>query len=278
MATFIIARLTFHEASRRRILLAALLLGVLFLIIYGLGLYFIHREELRNPMGGPATRAEIYNFLLLAGLYVVNFLTVMLTVLTSVDTLSGEIASGTIHTIVSKPIRRWEVLLGKWVGFGLMLTLYVGLMAGGAALLVKMIGSYTPPNFLNGLGLIWLNGILMLSISLLGGAYLSTLANGVLVFGLFGVAFVGGWIEQFGSLIQNQSAVNIGILSSLIMPSEALWRLAAYEMRSPLVSAIGFSPFTSGSSVPSPAMSGYALLYLATAMILAIRAFNRRDL
>lgn len=278
MTTLIIARLTFHEAARRRILLAGLLLGLLFLIIYGLGLYFIHREEMRNPMGAPAARAEIYNFLLLAGLYVVNFLTVMLTVLTSVDTLSGEIASGTIHTIVSKPIRRWEVLLGKWVGFGLMLSLYVSLMAGGAALLVNWIGDYTPPNFFTGLGLIWLNGMLMLSVSLLGGAFLSTLANGVLVFGLFGVAFVGGWIEQFGSLMQNQSAVNIGILSSLIMPSEALWRLAAFEMRSPLVSAIGFSPFTSGSSVPSPAMAVFALLYLTSALLLAIRLFTRRDL
>lgn len=278
MATFTIARLTFHEASRKRILLAALLLGILFLVIYYLGLHFIRAEEARNPMPSAATRSEIFNFLMLAGLYVVNFLTVMMTVLTSVDTLSGEIGSGTVQTLVTKPINRWEVLLGKWLGFALMLSLYVLMMAGGVAVLVRWVGEYTPPNFLAGLGLIWLNGMLMLSISLMGGAILSTLANGVLVFGLFGIAFVGGWIEQFGSLIQNQAAVNIGIFTSLILPSEALWRRAAYEMRSPLVSAVGFSPFTSGSSVPSGYMVAFAVLYLVVMLALAVRLFGRRDL
>ncbi|MFN2194654.1 MAG: hypothetical protein ACK2UW_00850, partial [Anaerolineales bacterium] len=148
----------------------------------------------------------------------------------------------------------------------------------GVALLVRWVGQYTPPNFLTGLGLIWINGMLMLSISLMGGALLSTLANGVLVFGLFGIAFVGGWIEQFGSLIGNQAAINIGIVSSLILPSEALWRRAAYEMRSPLVAAVGFSPFTSGSSVPSPFMILYALLFLAATLALAVSLFGRRDL
>jgi hypothetical protein len=110
-----------------------------------------------------------------------------------------------------------------------------------------------------------------------GGAVLSTLANGVLVFGLYGIAFVGGWIEQIGSFLQNQTAVNIGILSSLIIPSEALWKRAAYEMQTPLVQALGISPF-SAVSVPSPIMIVYALIYAGVALFLAVRLFGRRDL
>ena len=72
----------------------------------------------------------------MAGLYVVNFLTIMMTVLTSVDTLSGEIASGTVHTLMTKPVRRWEIVLGKWLGFGIMLGLYLLLMGGGVMVLV----------------------------------------------------------------------------------------------------------------------------------------------
>jgi hypothetical protein len=106
---------------------------------------------------------------------------------------------------------------------------------------------------------------------------LSTLANGVLVFGMYGIAFLGGWIEQFGSFVQNQTAINIGIISSLVIPSEALWKRAAYEMQSPLVQALGFSPFTSGS-VPSLLMVVYAIFYAAMALLLAIRQFHRRDL
>jgi Cu-processing system permease protein len=200
-----------------------------------------------------------------------------MTVLTSVVTISGEITSGTIHTLVAKPLRRWEIVFGKWLGFAVMLTLYLVLMAGGVTLLVYLIAGYTAPNVPMGLAMIWLNALLLLSVSLMGGAFLSTLANGVLVFGLYGIAFLGGWIEQFGSLMQNQTAVNIGVISSLIIPSEALWKRAAFEMQSPMVRALGFSPFSS-TSVPSPVMIWYAVFYTLAALWLAIRLFSRRDL
>ena len=278
MTTIVIARLTFREAGRRKILLAALLLGLVYLVIYGLGFYYVDQDVNRSEFGpGILELNQIHNFLFMAGLYVVNFLTVMMAVLTSVDTLSGEIASSTIHTLVSKPVRRWEIVFGKWLGFVSMLTLYLLLMAGGTIGLVYFISGYVAPNVLRGMGLLWMNAVLLLGVSLAGGAVLSTLANGVLVFGMFGIAFVGGWIEQIGSFIQNQTAVNVGIISSLLIPSEALWKRAAFEMQSPMVSALGFSPFTS-ASMPSSLMIAYGVVYAGLALLLAILLFNRRDL
>ena len=278
MPTLTIARLTFREASRRWILWVALLLGLAFLAIFALGFNEISRD-IRQRGGSMPTiqQSEIYNFMAMAGLYAVNFLTVMMAVLTSVDTLSGEIASGTIHTLVSKPVRRWEILFGKWLGYAAMLLAYLLLMAGGVVAVVYLISGYTPPNVLRGLALMGFNVLLLLSVSFMGGTWLSTLANGVLVFGLYGVAFIGGWIEQFGALLHNQTAINIGVVCSLIMPSEALWKRAAFEMQSPLVAALGFSPFIT-SSVPSPMMMAYAGLYLLAALGLALRMFQRRDL
>lgn len=278
MSVATIARLTFREAARRWIVWVALAFGVLFLIVYSIGFNEIHKDISRSRSQLlTVQRAEMYNFMLMAGLYAVNFLTVMMAVLTSVDSLSGEIASGTIHTLVTKPMRRWEVVLGKWSGFALMLLLYLGMMAGGVMLVVYAISGYIAPNALRGLGLMALNMLLLLSVSFMGGAALSTLANGVLVFGLYGVAFIGGWIEQFGSFTGNLTAVNVGIICSLILPGEALWRRAAFEMQSPLVAALGFSPFTS-SSVPSPIMVLYALGYTLAAVGIALRLFHRRDL
>ena len=48
-------------------------------------------------------------------------------------------------------------------------------------------------------------------------------------------------------------------------------------MQSPLVAALGVSPF-SAASVPSPLMVGYAILYAAIALGVAVRMFSRRDL
>jgi len=277
MAVGIIARLTLREAASRKILWAALILGVAFLALYGVGAYFIQREIVRENTAQPFRR-EMYNFVAMAGLYVVNFLVVMMTVLTSVDTLAGEIASGTIQAVVTKPLRRSEIVLGKWLGFATMLVLYVALMAGGVVAVMAAVTGFVVPGLARGLGLMALEGLTLLSVSILGGSLLSTLANGVLAFGLYGLAFVGGWIEQIGSLLRNEAAVNIGIVSSLLMPSEALWKRAAFEMQTPLVRDLGsMTPF-SAASVPNERMILYAVVYIAVMLALALRQFSRRDL
>ena len=277
MTTFVITKLTFREAARRKILIAAFLLGLAFLTVYGIGFYYVNQELGETVGRNPLENNEVRNFLFMAGMYAVNFLVVIMAVLTSVVTISGEISSGTIQTLVAKPVQRWEIVLGKWLGFAVMLTLYLLFMAGGIIALVYLISGYFAPNIERSLLFLWLNALLLLSVSLMGGAILSTLANGVLVFGLYGLAFIGGWIEHIGSYINNQTAINIGIISSLIIPSEALWKRAAHEMSSPLARTIGFSPFSS-PSVPSTLMVWYAVGYLIVALFLAIRFFNNRDL
>jgi Cu-processing system permease protein len=277
MAIWIIAQLTLREAARRKILWAALILGLAFLALYGVGVHLIQREIVRERTAENFVR-EMYNFLAMAGLYVVNFLVVMMTVLTSVDTLAGEIASGTMQAIATKPLRRFEVVVGKWLGFAAMLALYLALLGGGVAALTFALTGYVVPRLAAGLGLMLLEGVTLLSVSILGGAMFSTLANGVLAFGLYGLAFIGGWIEQIGSLLHSEAAVNIGILSSLLMPSEALWKRAAFEMQSPLVRDLGgMTPF-SATSVPNERMILYAVLYIAVTLALALRQFSHKDL
>jgi len=276
---WIVAKLTLREAARRKILLAAILLSVAFLSVYGVGLHYIHMELMKTgEFANTLVRNQIYNFMMLSGMYVVNFLYAAMAVLTSVDTVAGEIASGTIQSLAAKPVPRWQLLLGKWLGLVVMMTLYLALMAGGVLTLGNTLTPYNLPNVGRGLPLIWLNGILLLSISLLGGTRLSTLANGVVAFAGYGMAVIGGWVEQIGAFLKSPTAVNVGVVSSLILPSEALWKRAAYEMRSPVVDMLGFSPFTSGYSVPSGAMIGYAIAYAVVALLLALRSFSRRDL
>jgi len=242
----IIARLTFREAARRRILLLAVSFGILFIGLYALGLYL-----LPDTFESILVRRQILKIFLLLGLYAANFLTVAMSILTSVDTLGGEIRSGTMQTLVAKPIARWQVLLGKWLGFVGMLTVYVVLMAGGVALVMYGIAGFWSESLFTAMALVWLEGILLLSITFLGGTMLSTLATGVLAIGLYGLAFLGGWIEEFGSYATSKTSVSIGIVTSLIIPSESLWRRAAYEVQKPIIGGPGPGwPFSS-DSVPS---------------------------
>jgi ABC-type transport system involved in multi-copper enzyme maturation permease subunit len=280
MGAWIMAGITFREAARKRVLWMALAAGAAFLSLFGTGLYFQLKDL--KPHTNLLLERQGVGALLMVGLYAVDLMAVVMTVLTSVDTLSGELASGTIQAVATKPISRWELLLGKWMGFVGMVTAYVALMVGGiTAVTYRMslhaVGGVLPHHLLRGVALIWLECILMLSLTFQMGASFSTLTNGVVVLGLHGIAFIGGWIEQAAALTHSPRALNVGITASLIMPSEALWRRAVFEMQSPIVSALGFSPF-SAISVPSKAMILYACLYLAVALALAVRRFSERDL
>ncbi len=280
MGTWIMAGVTFREAARKKVLWMALAAGVGFLCLFGTGLYFQLKDL--SPRVSLIWQRQGVTALMMVGLYAVDLMAVVMTVLVSADTLSGELASGTIQAVATKPISRWEVLLGKWLGFAGMVTVYVGLMVGGITaityvLSLHRVGGVLPHHLWRGAGLIWLECVLMLCVMFRLGASFSTLTNGVLALGLHGVAFVGGWIEQAAALTNSPRALNVGIVASLIMPSEALWRRAVFEMQSPLLSAVGFSPF-SAASVPSSFMILYACLYMAVALALAVRRFSQRDL
>lgn len=213
-----------------------------------------------------------------SGLYVINFLVVVMGVLISVTAVSGEIDSHTIEALVTKPVRRWEVILGKWLGFAAMLTIYILLLVGGLILIYRFRTGFAVPNIPVGLGLMLLQGLLVLSLTILGGTRLSTLANGVLAFMMVGIAFIGGWVEQIGSLLQNETAVDIGIVTSLIMPTEILWK-QALALLQPRVTS---SPFAAGPFVvlsqPSDLMIWYAVVYTAVLLLLSLLSFSRRDL
>ncbi len=280
MGAWIMACVTFREAARKRVLWMALAAGAAFLALYGTGVYF-QLKDFVHKAPAPIVRQGL-SVMMMLGLYAVDMLTVVMTVLTSVDAISGEIASGTIQAVATKPIRRWEVLMGKWAGLAGMLSVYVVLMLGGVITITYGLSSryfsgVLPHHLARGLALVWLESLLLLSVTFLCGVSFSTLTNGVIVLGLHGIAFVGGWIEQAGTLAHAPRAVMVGIVASVVMPSEALWRRAAFEMQSPLVGSLNFGPF-SGASVPSPAMVGYAVAYLIVALALAVRKFGMRDL
>jgi len=279
---WILARMTFREAIRRRIVLTGLILGIAFLIIFSVGFRLILAtisEETVTPRGAASNvlRSEASNFLLLAGLYAVTFLSVAMGALLSADTLAGEISSGSIQTIVTKPVRRSDVVSGKWLGFAGLLGLYVLLMAGGTVLSVYLQAGYLPRNILSGLSLIYLEAVLVMTVSLAGSSAMPALATGGMVFGLYGLAFLGGWIEQIGSVFNNSNAVKVGIVTSLLSPTEVLWRRAAFELQSPLSGAMGMTPF-SAVSVPSVLMIVYAIAYLVVVLAIAVSTFNRRDI
>src|SRR5579883_17889 len=273
---WVIASITFREAARKKILWTALILGIGFLMVFGAGLYY-QLGDLRAGNMPPFLRYQVLSATLMIGLYTVDLLAVVMAIFTSADTISGEIASGTIHAIATKPIARWQVLIGKWIGFVSMLAIFVALLFGGTLAVGYWVAKVALQNPIRGGLLVYLECLVVLTATFLMGTWFSTLMNGVIVLGLHGLAFLGGWLEQMSGFAQGSGLVTLGVASSLIMPTEAIWRRAAFLMQPPLAGALQFSPFAN-ISVPSEAMVAYADVYLLATLAVAIYHFQRRDL
>ena len=110
-----LARLAFKEALRRRVLF---IVGLFMVVLLLAGWYL-------NPESDDPARLYI-SFVLTA----TNYLILALALFISAFSLPADIKSRTIYTIVTKPVRATEIILGRMVGFvavGTMMLIPMGL-------------------------------------------------------------------------------------------------------------------------------------------------------
>lgn len=284
MNTLTIARFTIQEAISRRLILAGAILSVAFLGLFSLGFFLIYHNdsELSGPLSDAQSRAMFGTVMSVLGLYAINFLAGFLALFLSVGAISSEIDSGALHAVLARPMRRAEFVLGRWLAYAGLIGVYVGLMAGSLLLSAWLISGYSTPDPVRATLLMMLAAIVLLTVSLLGSTVLSTLANGVVVFSLFGLAWLAGIIEFIGGALSNEAMLNVGTAVSLLIPSDAIWRGASYYVLSPLYLA-GVSasqdgiPFV-GHSPPATAMVIWSLMYPLVLLGGAVLTFSRRDL
>jgi hypothetical protein len=145
------------------------------------------------------------------------------------------------------------------------------------AIIVFSITGFAQPHLARALPLMLLAAAIMLTVTTAGGVRLTTITNGIVAFGFYGIAFIGGWVEQIGAFTKNEAARYIGTAISLVSPSDALWRRAAHELLPPLARDLQLTPFAS-ASVPSNAMVMWAIAFVLVVLAIALRWFARRPL
>lgn len=278
-----IARFTIQEAISRRLILAGTLLSLAFLGLFALGFFLIYQNDsqLSGPLSDAQEQAAFGTIMTVLGLYAINFLAGFLALFLSVGAISGEIDTGALHAVLARPLRRAEFVVGRWLAYAGLIGVYVGLMAGLLLLSARLISGYTTPDPLRATLLMMLAAVVLLTVSLFGSTLLSTLANGVVVFSLFGLAWLAGIIEFIGGALSNQAMLNTGTAVSLLIPSDAIWRGASYYIQSPLflagMNAQEGIPFA-GTTPPAIPLVAWGLLYPLLLLGAAVLAFSRRDL
>jgi Cu-processing system permease protein len=278
-----VASMSVREALRRRVLLAAALMSLAFLLLYGLGLYFASKDILAaagRGMNAVLARAGAAQ-MLYVGLLPTSFMVSVTAVFASVGAISAEVDTGVISAVVARPIRRSELVLGKFLGLASMLVVYSALLNGAVILLAVHFVRAPLTDWPLGLAMLAAEPLFLLSLAMLGTARLPTLANGVLCAAAYGIGLVGGFIEQIGGLLSNHTMMNLGVVSSLLVPLDAIHRKALTYLLPPGLLITGGGPpgVTVGeSTTPSMWMVAYAAGYVILMVWLAARAFRRRDL
>jgi Cu-processing system permease protein len=271
-----VAHLTLVEARRRRIVLAGAVCAFTFLVVFSVALVFAYREMAADASVSFIERQGTLTAVMLVGFMAANFLSVMFAILLPIDTLSGEIDSGVLQTLASKPVDRAEIVLGKWLGHLLLALTYLLLVSAGIVFAMRIVAGFFPAGVAQALPLLMLEITLSLTVAVAGGARFSTVTNGITALSFYGVAFIGGWVEQIGAFGGIASLRTIGVMVSLISPADSMWRLAAHYLQPEILRAMG--ALALGASTPTPLMVWWAAGFTVLTLLYAVRAFRHRAL
>lgn len=275
-----IAKLTYQEITHRRVFHLLLLLTLGFLLLYGLGLHYAYQDL---PKDGELARIITTEFISI-GLYLSAFITAFLTILGSAGIISAEVESGIIQTMLVKPLKRWEIIIGKYLGISIMLIIYGTFIYSAVLGLNYYFGRefyfLYKWNTLKALGLYLSIPLVLASVTMWGSTFLPTLNNSVMVIILYGISIIGGFIERAGSFVDKTALMNIGIITSLLMPVEAMYRkmLNVLFRSAPGQFTIFWDSFFSGKYEPSKWMLVFTVFYILFFLWRSIRVFSKKDI
>jgi ABC-type transport system involved in multi-copper enzyme maturation permease subunit len=273
------AALTVQEASRRRVLRALAGLTIVLLALSAFGFSRIEAEFGAALTTGEARLAA--STVLNLVMFGMSLITALGTAFLAGPTIAGEVESGVALAVLARPVRRWSVLLGKWLGLVAFGSGFV--VAAGLAQFAIVRGTlgYWPPDPAAGLVLLAVQTTALLTLGLLLATVISPMASGIVAVGLFGATWIAGVVGGVGEALGNEGVARVGTISRMLLPTDGLWRGAMNAFQDPSA-LLQFGQQLEG--FPFLSESPLTLTYLAWSLVwvlmvggLAALSFSRRD-
>jgi ABC-type transport system involved in multi-copper enzyme maturation permease subunit len=282
----VFARLTVQEAARRRLLLALL---VLTLIVVGFSAWGFDKIATTPRSDGtlPSNAQVILvsSQVLIFIVFVYSGVLALSAAVVAGPLISNEVESGLLLSMLARPVRRSEVVIGKWLGLAVLVAIY----AAGSAFLelaaVDWATGYIPPHPITLVIYVGLEGLALLSLGLLLSTRLSGITGGVIALVSWLIAWIGGIVGDIGAGLQNSALENVGTVSHLLLPTDGLWRGAVNAMEPDIVLAqlraagtlARANPFASLDPPPTPFLL-WVLVWFGLMLTLSIWSFRTREI
>src|ERR1700716_1671696 len=282
----VLARLTVQETSRRRLILA---LVILTLIVVGFSAWGFNKNP-PVPRGDctplpPEQVALITSQLLIVVTFMYSGVLALSAAVVAGPLISSEVESGLLLSMLARPVRRSEVVIGKWLGLGVLIAIYA---AGSAFLELAAVNWATgclPPHPVQLVLYIGAEGLVLLSLGLLLSTRLSGITGGVIALVAWLMGWIAGVVGDVGIGLQNKAVENVGVISHLLLPTDGLWRGAIYDLEpdaflATLRAAGTFARANPFTQVDPPAITylAWVVVWFAIALVLSIWSFRKREI
>lgn len=279
-----IAGYALREAVRRKVLLVVVVLTICFLALYAFGTYQAFQEVAVSDGGGiSGLEEEVLTGSTLLGLamFVTLFLGTVLAVFVTLNAVRGDAERGLLQPLVVRPVGRTTLLLGRFLAAAAVCVVYVQIVYWSAVALTQATGSYYPGNAIAGAVSLAAAVTIIVALALLGTTLLSSTANGIAIFMVFGAGLAAGLIGQIGAALDSDTLEQISAIATWVLPFEALYQDGLHALTADIEGVTGvivqLGPF-GGSQDAGPLLYPFALAYLAATGWLADRMFRRADL
>jgi ABC-type transport system involved in multi-copper enzyme maturation permease subunit len=256
MQAFVVAINTFREAVRDRVLYNLVFFALL----------MIAAAVLVGQISIGIERLVIINL----GLSSVSVFGLVMAIFIGVGLVHKEMERRTLYALLSKPVRRWEFLLGKYAGLVLTLAVNTGLMTLGVfAALFYVTGAFHRPDawVLVAVYLILLKLALVTSLALLFSCFSTPLLSTVFTIGLYLAGTFAQDIRDFGALTESRVVGAATSFLYYLLPNFSNFNVIA--------------PVAYGHGVPLTLVlsnTAYAAAYILLVLLGASAIFSSRNL
>lgn len=281
----VIARLTIRELVRRRVIWVLAALSIASVALVGWGLERLVTLSRADGVDEVQIRIGVSQVLILIA-FMFSFVLAMTAAFVGAPAVGGDLESGVALAVLARPIRRMEVLVGRWLGCAGVVVAYTcasGLLAIGAAFLVS---GYGPPDPFLAIAFLSGQALVLLTLTLALGSVLPSIAAGAIAVVAFGLGWMAGVMAGVAAVLGVELLGQVAEVSRWILPSDGLWRGVVYGLEPPFVVLLAAgrtqqiaeaNPFY--ATMPPPlAFVVWSVVWVGLVLAIAGLWFERRDL
>ncbi|HKW45556.1 MAG TPA: ABC transporter permease subunit [Candidatus Eremiobacteraceae bacterium] len=281
MPILIFASLAIRELGRRRVIAAVAALTALCVALTGWAFYKLHGYALAHSATitrGDEAMANAMQVILLAHMF--GMVLAVGAAFLAAPAIANEIEGGVALAILPRPIRRLDVVLGKFLGLAAVTVAFVFVTGAVEFAVVDALTGYLPPHPVQALAYISAGAVVLLALSLAGSTRFSPIAVGIVAVALYGVAWIGQVADAVAAAYHNDAIRTACTIISLLVPSGGMWRGAIFSLEPTLLAAasaqVGVNPITV-TSPPTPAYLIWTAAWVVVVLAVAVATFERRD-